>query len=132
MPINYKDYNPEWKKISKSIIKDRAKDKCELCLAPNGEHVFRPLKKYQDTYKRPWYETVPKSPDRFRFTKIVLTVHHIDRDKKNDDPLNLLALCQKCHLRVDLAIHVRNRKIKRAKGLSELNGDLLVLALKKK
>ena len=28
----------------------------------------------------------------------VLTVHHIDRDKSNCEPGNLVALCQVCHL----------------------------------
>ena len=30
----------------------------------------------------------------------ILTVHHIDGNKKNDDPRNLIALCQRCHLSV--------------------------------
>jgi 5-methylcytosine-specific restriction endonuclease McrA len=27
-----------------------------------------------------------------------LTVHHLDRNKANCDPSNLVALCQRCHL----------------------------------
>ena len=29
-----------------------------------------------------------------------LTVHHVDYNPANNDPLNLLLLCAKCHLRV--------------------------------
>ena len=29
-----------------------------------------------------------------------LTVHHIDGDPSNNDPANLVALCQRCHLRL--------------------------------
>jgi len=36
----------------------------------------------------------------------VLTVHHIDGDKSNCDPLNLVALCQRCHL------HFQNMNLK--------------------
>lgn len=32
-------------------------------------------------------------------TRNVLTVHHIDFNPANTDPLNLIVLCQKCHLR---------------------------------
>jgi len=30
-----------------------------------------------------------------------LSVHHIDHDKANDDPINLIALCRKCHVNID-------------------------------
>jgi len=30
-----------------------------------------------------------------------LSVHHIDYDKKNNDPVNLLALCLSCHLKTN-------------------------------
>jgi 5-methylcytosine-specific restriction endonuclease McrA len=33
-----------------------------------------------------------------RETGHVLTVHHLDRNKANCDPSNLVALCQRCHL----------------------------------
>lgn len=37
----------------------------------------------------------PHDPD----TGYILTVHHIDGDKANVEPNNLIALCQRCHLR---------------------------------
>jgi hypothetical protein len=85
MPCKYSDYHPEWKVISRSIIFDRAKNRCELCDAENGQ---------------PHWKTG---------SKVVLTVHHIRESlgKKNIDPLNLIALCQRCHLRLDLHKHVR-------------------------
>lgn len=30
----------------------------------------------------------------------VLTVHHLDRNKLNNHPANLVALCQRCHLHI--------------------------------
>lgn len=90
MPCNYKDYHPEWKQISRSIIRDRAKNGCELCPAQQG---------------KPHWKTG---------SKVVLTVHHIRESlgKMNVDPLNLIALCQRCHLRLDLHSHIEKRKQK--------------------
>lgn len=36
-------------------------------------------------------------------TGYCLTVHHLDGDKSNCRPKNLVALCQRCHLRVQAA-----------------------------
>lgn len=84
MPINKKDYSDNWKEIVAGI-KKRADNKCELCGGVNGETTARR-------------------------TKIVLTVHHIDRNKKNNKLINLIALCQKCHLRLDLEHHIENAR----------------------
>ncbi len=58
MPINYKEYHPKWSLISKLIRFTRAKNKCEWCGAEN--------------YK----------PHPATGSKVVLTVAHIDHDKK--------------------------------------------------
>jgi len=54
MPMNLKDYHPQWKAISKAII-DRAFGKCELCKEPNEEVVFRTKKWYEKQSNRTWY-----------------------------------------------------------------------------
>ncbi len=93
--MNIKDYHPSWRQISLSVRK-RAKWRCELCDAANKSLNWR-------TGKR-----------------VVLTVHHIDGDKKNNSPLNLIALCQRCHLRLDLARHIAKRKLKKGSGNEEI------------
>jgi 5-methylcytosine-specific restriction endonuclease McrA len=80
MPMDKKNYHPSWDLISKAV-RLKANDKCELCHADNGENHW------------------------FTGSKVVLTVHHIDRDKKNNSRQNLIALCQRCHLRLDLEYH---------------------------
>jgi hypothetical protein len=107
MPINYKDYPDNWKKEIRPRILERAKNKCELCFAPNSEEVLRDKKtgEWQFDIGNPmldysWYRTV----------KIVLTIHHIDGDRTNNNDLNLIALCQRCHLKLDMGKHVKNRK----------------------
>jgi len=96
MPINKKDYPYNWKKLVIEV-KKRAGDKCELCGIKN-------------------YSTNPRGK------QVILTIHHIDRNKKNNKLINLIALCQKCHLRLDLEMHMENAKKTRQtkKGEREL------------
>jgi hypothetical protein len=103
MPIDYSEYHENWKWLSKQVIKDSG-NKCELCFAPNQEIVNR-----SQYGKYPW-EISHK--DGGKETKIILTVHHIDSNKKNNTKLNLICLCQRCHLRLDLAKHIANRRKK--------------------
>ncbi|MDR3243269.1 MAG: hypothetical protein LBT79_00810, partial [Elusimicrobiota bacterium] len=46
-------------------------------------------------------------------SKVVLTVHHCDFNPQNNEPYNLFALCQRCHLRLDSKYKARNRKLKK-------------------
>ena len=82
MPIDYKKYSKDWGKIRQRIL-ERAGNKCELCGAEN--------------YKPHWKTK----------SKVILTIHHIDRDITNNGDKNLLALCQRCHLRLDMPFKKR-------------------------
>lgn len=87
MPIlDRSKYPSNWKEISKEQLK-RAGNKCELCSAMNAE---------------PHWKTG---------STVVLTVHHIEEleslEEHNSYP-NLIVLCQRCHLRLDLGRHIRN------------------------
>ena len=64
------DYPPNWPEIAQRI-KISAGWRCEHCGAPHD-----PTRGY------------------------TLTVHHLDMDKANCDPSNLVALCQRCHLHI--------------------------------
>jgi hypothetical protein len=110
MPINYKDYPPNWKEIRKRILL-RADNKCEFCGVTNYAFVWRDkMGKWQ--LMPEGHEADAMALDGFKFTKIVLTIAHLDHDKLNhsvqDD--RLAALCQKCHLGYDLPRHIENRK----------------------
>lgn len=123
MPCNYKEYPENWKWLSKQIIKD-AGNRCELCYAPNGETIVRDknaLHPWDHLPDKKYVEFMDKRKEKI--TKIVLTVHHIDSDKKNNTKQNLIALCQRCHLRLDLQKHMKNRRAAR-KNTKEANLQL--------
>ena len=99
MPIDYSEYPDDWLETSNHIRHERAGDRCECkgqcghyhpsgrCIAENGE------------------------PHPVTGSKVVLTVAHWpDHSKHNTHPDNLHALCQRCHLSLDMDRHIRNRK----------------------
>ncbi|HEC87929.1 MAG TPA: HNH endonuclease [Thermoplasmata archaeon] len=90
MPIDLKKYPGNWKDISKAV-KIKAGNRCELCDAEAD---------------RPHWKTG---------SKVIITVHHIDGNPMNNSPHNLIALCQRCHLRLDFEKHIQNAKNTRMK-----------------
>ena len=83
MPISAENkarYPKNWKQISLAV-RVRAGHKCEKCGALN-------------------YEPHPETGSR-----VVLTVSHKDHQPENCADDNLVALCQRCHLRYDLHHH---------------------------
>lgn len=111
MPIDYKDYHPDWKAISLRIRKDRAGDRCEWCGRANGSMWMR-----KPGHRSEWEPAAEGlivdvlAVQGYKFTKVVLTVAHVDRDKDNNDDSNLAALCQRCHLNHDRHQHAENRR----------------------
>jgi len=52
---------------------------------------------------------------RRKRTRIVLTVAHLDHTPEHNDDSNLLAMCQRCHLRYDRDHHAETRRKSRDK-----------------
>jgi 5-methylcytosine-specific restriction endonuclease McrA len=69
-------YPENWVTISK-LIRERAGWKCGLCRVRNGD------------------------PHPVTGSAVILTVHHINGDPTDMRKLNLLALCQRCHNKLD-------------------------------
>jgi 5-methylcytosine-specific restriction endonuclease McrA len=112
MPADYRRYPKQWREISQKARR-LAGNRCELCSAPNLTFVVR-----DSSTLHPWRYAVHQVPAAGR-TKIVLTVHHIDGNPANNSRHNLIALCQRCHLRLDRERHIKTRKARRIGGLQQ-------------
>lgn len=117
MTFRKERYPADWKAIRAAIMA-RAGDACECtgqcgdphadgpCAAPHMERILR-------DHREParWSEHDPElaglNPES---TKVILTVAHVDHDERNNDPSNLLALCQRCHLKLDAADNLARKR----------------------
>lgn len=130
MPIDYSEYHPKWRLISYLIRVVRAKGRCEKCGIRNYSIIDKRDRRrpspdqwimFNDLLKRDYSRA--QAMRSMGFTKIILTVAHIDHDKTNNRFENLAAWCQKCHLTHDIKQHVENRKYGRyhKRGQYKLN-----------
>jgi len=104
MPIDYKKYPKNWKEIRIKILA-RAGLKCEECGVadhalgsrdPEGNfHTEDEITNMSSGEGEELFGDYPKT------IRIVLTIAHLDQDIQNNDPSNLKALCQRCHLAHD-------------------------------
>lgn len=99
-PENKARYPKDWKAVSVSI-KERAGWQCEC----KGECGLHPGKRCEELHGE---------PAKWAKGKIVLTVAHLDHTPENNDPGNLKAMCQRCHLRYDADHHAKNASATRA------------------
>ena len=102
MPMDRSRYPDDWEVISRRIRFGRAKGRCEFCGAVHGE----------------------LHPDTG--SVVVLTVAHLDHDTTNNDDSNLAALCQRCHLRHDAALHAQHAAETRRRQMEDA-GQLRLL-----
>lgn len=129
MPIRQSEkhrYPPpkEWKRIRAAIL-DRAGNCCEGspkfpdCRAPNGVLGVRVdgeflhgdrLQKYAEDFASGHGDDDDMPA---RHVRIVLTIAHLDHTPENNDPANLRALCQRCHLAHDAGHHAANARATR-------------------
>lgn len=111
MPIDYSDYPDNWSTEIRPRILERDAHKCKFCSAPNYALICRPEKGKADWKLAPeGMECEAMSLDGVKFTKVILTVAHLDHDHNNSVDENLAALCQRCHLKLDIHQHTNNRK----------------------
>ena len=101
MPIDYADYPANWKTEIRPAILRRAGNRCEFCGAANGQ------------------------PHPATGSRVVLTIAHLDHDTTHNAPENLAALCQKCHLTYDAALHAQHARATRRRKVED---DLYVPA----
>jgi len=101
MPMQRERYPANWEEISRSI-RERDAWRCAFCGASQGQ------------------------PHPLTGSRVVLTVAHLGTDlpdgssgdkhnKQDVRPENLAALCQRCHLRLDIDEHAQNSRVTRTK-----------------
>lgn len=137
MPCDMSKYPSNWKSEIRPAILERAKHRCEKCGVPNyavgyrsKEGVFYSsgyIHNELETWGRDMFDDIlancyDKKGNPTKPTKIVLTIAHLDHDITNNDPSNLKALCQRCHLSLDSIQHRENARktIQNKKGLKPL------------
>lgn len=123
MPCDYSKYHPDWKTVIRPAILERDKHCCKFCGVQNQRIIHRFGKGADDwEYWPEGMESESWSLDGLKATKIVLTIAHLDQDKENNDYENLAALCQKCHLGIDLKHHMANAREtnRKKKGLQKM------------
>jgi hypothetical protein len=110
-------YPPDWKAISLAIRK-RAQGQCE-CWGECGLHRTHPgPRRCQE--RQGEGATWAKG-------RIMLTVAHLNHEPADCRPENLKAMCQRCHLRYDIAHHRETRTARRRREAAE-RGQLGMLA----
>ena len=116
MPIDYTQYHPKWHLIIR-LVRKRDGNCCKWCGVANGavgkrsKGQFRLLTPSEcEMLRYPGWRTDAGHIKALGFTKIILTVAHLDHNKNNNHFSNLAALCQRCHLGHDIQQHTANRK----------------------
>lgn len=108
MPIKAKNkhrYPPNWKNIRAAVL-HRAQNCCELCAAPNNTIIRRCEDMPAAWVADKFLDGIPADRllDGTPYSdpiKVVLTIAHLDPTYQDNDPKFLLALCQRCHLKID-------------------------------
>lgn len=97
--MDFSKYHKDWKDIIRPSILKRDDYKCRTCGIRHKQKVYKDSRGNYvelDSFQEIWAEGTGKKV----FT-IFLQVAHVDQDKSNNDPLNLLTLCPKHHAALD-------------------------------
>jgi hypothetical protein len=114
MPIRVSErrrYPSNWKTISTAIRFGRAAGRCECDGECGTEHAGR-------------CAAVHGVAHPVTGSRVVLTTAHLDRIPEHCDPVNLKAMCQRCHLAYDAEQHAgnaaRTRRSRPYRGMAAL------------
>lgn len=110
MPTKEK-YPADWKQISHFVRFERAKGQCECvgeCGLHNGQDLFFPdAKRCSERHGE---------PAKWALGKVILTTAHLNAEGGPcqcrplcSNPDHLKAMCNRCHLRYDSELHLKNR-----------------------
>lgn len=106
------EYAPEWFDIIRPQILARDNYTCSDCGIRHRSRVYKSSRGSYvvvDEFTEAWARANGKKV----FT-IYLNVAHLDQNKQNNNPSNLLSKCPRCHARFDANFRQFNRNLKRA------------------
>lgn len=132
MPMNPADYPPDWRKISRDV-RERAGWRCECTGQCGADHA---LERDADGLLPGAAilgrcAAVHDKRHPITGSRVIMTVAHLWRGPCADhhaagvkcgDPAHLLAMCQRCHLAYDSALHAANARERRRRRRA--TGDL--------
>jgi hypothetical protein len=117
-PENRHLYAKDWAWIRMEIL-ERAGYCCEFCGVQDRSWGWRdkagqfqyatPSVLKAAGFTKPPFSIRSLEGNLLRIIEIVLTVAHLDHNPEHNDPSNLKALCQRCHLNHDRRHHIKNR-----------------------
>lgn len=123
--MNRKDYPENWGEIRKQILEiaknENGVPQC-MCTGECGLHRFTPLHTGSEPAPptigvdgkpgahRRRCEELNGTPGKWMAGTVVLTTAHLCNDPKCDNHEHLKAMCQRCHLRLDVDHHKSNRR----------------------
>ena len=121
MPIkreNRHRYPADWKAIRERILA-RAGYRCELCGAPDRRLIYR-----NADHPAIWTVMDMRHPNAHYCdpVRVILTVAHLDPTYECCDDTCLLALCQRCHLKIGAHVRHAARKCRQFPGGREGEG----------
>ncbi|VWX51027.1 hypothetical protein NOVOSPHI9U_370031 [Novosphingobium sp. 9U] len=116
MPIRSENrwfYPIDWPQLSNAIRFGRARSRCERCKRPHMRKVLHLGDgRWWDALAHRWrndHGRVIKVGgallQEVRSTYVVLACAHLNHNPTDNDPANLAALCQRCHMRHDAKEH---------------------------
>ncbi len=100
-------YPPHWKSLSRKMRYERAQGQCE-CEGECGLHRTHPGPRRCEERDR--------QPAKWAKGTVVLTVAHLCHDSECADESHLKAMCNRCHLRLDVKQHQQNAYRTRREG----------------
>ena len=114
MPINYKNYPPNWTTEIRPRIQARAGNRCEKCGVPNGVLIWRDSNREAHVVDQATVDLLRCAYPRIvKIVRVVCTVAHVyDEDPHNAADDNLAFWCQQCHNAHDAKRRALRRKAK--------------------
>lgn len=116
-------YPIDWHELSRLVRFGRAKGRCETCGRPHGAHVVHLGDgRWWDDQHGVWRDgraevlaSLPapghEAGAALQVTRVVLATAHLNHDPTDNQPGNLRALCQRCHMLHDQPEHRRQRRL---------------------